>query len=154
MPSIEEAKKAAIAAKEAAKIRIELVRKELAANRGKKPIPNPLKDLVVTGDTEADDKAEAEVILGALGKARAGLAANQQQGYYRCIVFQSDEQAKAFILESGWAKHLDSSGCCVDGLAIAESLGIKLPPDNRTDTKHSGDKRLINEVGILKVKTS
>lgn len=153
MATIEEARKNALGAKEAAKNRIETAKKDAIERKNTKPVPNPLKGIQVTGNTETDDAAEAAVVLGALGRSRQTLAANQEQGYWRCLVFQSDEQAKLFMQNSGWAKHLDSSGVYIDGLAVAKELGITMPPDHRVDSYHGGDKRIINEVKILKEKS-
>jgi hypothetical protein len=150
MPSIEEVRKLAVAAKEAAKSKIEMAKKEAIVRKNSKPIANPLSEIEVTGDTEIDDAAEATEVLGALGRARQTLSANQEQGYWRCLVFQSNEQAEIFMRNSGWAKHLDSSGVYIDGLAVSKELGIVMPPDHRVDSYHGGDKRIINEVEILK----
>lgn len=153
MSKIEEARKNALAAKEAAKSKIEAAKKGAVERKNTKPMPNPLKALKVTGNTEIDDEAEATAVLGALGRARQTLSANQEQGYWRCLVFQSDEQAKLFMQNSGWAKHLDSSGVYIDGMAVAKELGINMPPDHRVDSYHGSDKRILNEVKILKGKS-
>jgi len=50
-------------------------------------------------------------------------------GFYICLVFQSDAQAAAFVAAAAWAGAEDAEDpCYVDGVVIAQRMGIALPP--------------------------
>lgn len=74
--------------------------------------------------------------------AQERMEANTSTAYFLTIVFLDHRQVDAFLEQTGWnrfgAPHLD-------GLALAEHLGVTLPPSAYDPYELHADKRLVDE---------
>jgi hypothetical protein len=94
--------------------------------------PNPLSEMEYTGDAEVDAQAEIDHYRSALYRAeqekrdlfRTLLLDTE---YYICICFQSRTQKEEFLEKIGW---FDLGDKYLDGLKVAERLGIDIEPVN------------------------
>jgi hypothetical protein len=103
-------------------------RPELPAFR---PAPDPVKDTAPTDNPQEDVKAELDQVSTGFRermKEEAARAKSATDGsYYFVACFESGEQATAFLTGVG----MDAGGdLFVDGRALADRMGIKLPASN------------------------
>ena len=100
-------------------------------------------------DIELDDAAEIEWATNLLADIERAHEDETEGGYSFTIVFPCARTCDEFLANSGWVEFTDSSMHFMDGIALADHLGIdltKIPvrfKDGGTDT------RLVNEVGII-----
>lgn len=106
-----------------------------------------LRDVPVTKDVASDQKKEAGALLKALAASQLQAELAMGNDYWVTIVFPSGVEAEAFRHATGWGAFADKSGLYLDGVAIAEELGIKLPPAHWKAMEPRRDARLIEEVG-------
>lgn len=60
-------------------------------------------------------------------RTKLSMISGVEFGYYFCVVFVSDAQCHAFLKHAGWLRHTDGETVHVNGVALAQELGIPLP---------------------------
>lgn len=109
------------------------------------PGTDPLADLELTGDVDRDSEIELDAIQAGFrdrAKQEAERFKNATDStYYFCVVFESGDQASAFLAGVG---HPRSAGdLFIDGRELADRLGIALPAaDIRYNTSSKIDAKL------------
>lgn len=91
----------------------------------------------------AEDAEETAAHKASLG-ARKTRRANMSEFYYVTVVFLDTAQAREFIKQAGW-KPFESGTFTVDGLELAASMGIGLPPTDYQPYGYKTDKKLSAE---------
>ena len=119
--------------------------------RMRKPLPSlqpgadPLEDLAPSGDAGADSAAELDAIQAGF-RDRARQEAERfknatDSAYYFCVVFESGDQASAFLAGVGHPRQ--AGDLFIDGRELADRLGIDLPKaDIRYNTSSKIDAKL------------
>lgn len=124
--------------------------KELA-RRLSEMSPDPAEPIIPDregGDTERDDKRELEAVRRALKESDQRVKDVSGEGFHATIVFLSENQLKAFLQATGWVSI--EHGRYIDGLALAERLGVPLPPVRPTSIRPGqGDKKAVRDVGLI-----
>lgn len=108
-----------------------------------KPLPDPLKGVPVTGDAEADSKAE----LTALQQGFRDRNAAERERFERAtdsehwfaVTFESREQKEAFLTAVGCLAHGDKY---LDGRVLAKALKVEIPAEVRKVNTGKTDHRL------------
>lgn len=113
------------------------------------PRRNPLNVLPVTGNIETDDAAETGAVVDALKAGEAQIEKVMGNGYWKALVFASENQAREFFTALGWNAFTDDTGTYYDGIGIAEKMGVALTPESIPFRGERPDRRLIDEVGII-----
>jgi hypothetical protein len=93
--------------------------------------PNPLDSLKPTGSLEGDAKQEVGAILAAIHADRRQMEKTMQDRtdseFWCQVIFQTRAQKEAFLTACQMIEHGDKY---VDGLLLAEKLGVALPPEH------------------------
>ena len=117
---------------------------DLAQTLNAPEVENPLDEVDYTGELEHDANAEVSALLtGFRERARQEqdrftLATDSE--FWFAVGFKSREQKEAFLTAVGWDEHGDKY---LNGVNIAQALGIPLPPVALTDaTRKQVDRRL------------
>lgn len=112
--------------------------------------PSLLDDLELTGDIEADDKAEGEKVITSLMASQQAVDAAFDFGYELPLVFLGSAQADKFIAVLKDCVVEVEGLQCIDGVRLAKRLGIELPavyvPKFREE---KSDRKLVEQVGII-----
>lgn len=117
------------------------------------PDQSPLVTLAETGQytgkTDEDDKLEVSEIIKMLRNVDNEAERVMGNGYWVALVFPDTETCDAFKERAGWNEH-SAEGAYVDGMAIAEKLGVELPPVAPLRFKSQRtDARLVSELGVF-----
>lgn len=120
-------------AKEAAKKKITAAKREAEYRKKLKQIPRlEYVDMPeYTGNPEVDSKADLDAVKEGFRKRAKNEAERfalvTDSGYWFCMCFQSREQSNAFLKALDL---LDIGDLYLDGVEVAERLGIELPEAN------------------------
>lgn len=89
-------------------------------------------------------------IDGQLSRDQRALHERVEFGYFVPLLFASQTQADAFLEASGWRDCIEHNeyGFYLNGLKLAQHLGILLPPALATFTPSRIDQRLIDALGL------
>lgn len=110
-----------------------------ALDRAKHKITDPLEEIAITGDVEADSAAEVSTTLASFKNKNAAesdrhkLATDSE--YWFAVCFQSREQKEYFLKKVGWLLAGDKY---LDGSFVAMKLGVELP---KVEITFPGEKR-------------
>jgi hypothetical protein len=115
------------------------------------PPESPFAGLVPSGDVEADCKEEFDILESSFSrrmrKEKNRAKAATDSDYYGVIVFQSEAQKLALFEALGWLEAGIGGTKYYDGVKLANSLGIKLPPCEVKFIEEKQDIRL-NEISM------
>jgi hypothetical protein len=94
------------------------------------PLPTYVEMPELTGDAEADSKADLDSLMTGFRKRAADestrFALAVDGGYWAALCFQTREQKDAFLRALN-IQDLGNAECYFDGCAVAKRLGIALP---------------------------
>lgn len=120
---------------------------------------NPLLALKKSDDIEKNDAEETAVVLKELKEASTfekavKNAGNdnrkiQQNGFWLCLVFVTEDQRNEFVRNANWKQFADISDSYYDGVAIAEHLGVELTPENIPFRDRGPDRKITEQTGII-----
>jgi len=110
--------------------------------KGPKIKDHPIHSKETSGSIEKDDAREVSEIAKMMKQATAAVKAAKDCDYYVVMVFASGNQARAFVRESEWHDFMDKTNTFVDGIGLAEKLGIKLPKEQFTLKARRSDSAL------------
>ena len=98
-----------------------------------------------TGSAEVDSLAECSAVLrGFKERAKAENARRQKatdSECWFCMCFQSRAQVEEFLRKTKWAPEASKY---VDGLAVAEKIGVAITPETPVSGRVSIDAKLAN----------
>lgn len=115
---------------------------------GRNPLDEQVRKKELTGDTEHDDALESAAALNLLRRVDREAERVMGNGYWTALVFPDEATCQAFMKAAGWEELSEGLGAYVDGLAVAERMGIKLDvPPIRFKSRRQ-DRRLVEEVGV------
>lgn len=90
----------------------------------------------------------------AVKRQRAEVKDLTSNGFWTCLVFPSEEVCYEFLEKTGWIEFAERYNAYVDGLSVAEQMGIELESLRLIRFRTGGpDKRLVNEVGVYDSET-
>jgi hypothetical protein len=120
--------------------------------RPAQPTPDPLSTVVLTGDIEADALAEVDAYRSALYRAEQERLDQYRElvndpEYWCVICFQNRKQKEEFLEK---LQLLDLGDKYLDGLKVAERLGVEIEPINLPRPKTPKTPVLLRKVPIIK----
>lgn len=120
-----------------------------SAGVGENDRRNPLNTMPVTGNTETDDAAEVEVVAGYLKQADEKVRKTMGPGFWCALVFTTEDQCQEFLKKTGWDRFAAKESQHIDGLSVAQQMGIELAAEEVTFRGIREDRRLVEEVGVI-----
>jgi hypothetical protein len=102
---------------------VSLVTKNL---KGELPSPNEDGMFEEAAKEEVGDTLKRMKALSVAATAR--FEANTDVGYFLCVCFMDHHQVQAFLDATGWDKFNGGEGRYVNGVDLARSMGVELPP--------------------------
>ena len=130
-----------------AKVQAKALSAWTAAATHKEPEEEILPDREME-NVEVDDKAEADRRpRSALKKSDQAVKDVSGELFHTTIVFLTEAQLKAFMQATGWVSV--EHGRYVDGVILAERLGIKLPPARISSIRPGQTEKRANDIGLI-----
>ena len=112
------------------------------------PKGNPIDGQAVTGDISVDDQAEVDAIVSVFRATNDAINRTIGGGYWVAVVFPDETTCRQFVAKAGWNDILDGRSY-VDGLALAERMGISLEVLPIKFHGQRADRKLIENVGLF-----
>lgn len=95
-----------------------------------RPSEHPLEDAAISGDIEKDDASDVRSLGNILRDADNALRKINDKAYAVTVVFTTADQCRAFMKAAGWDAISDDSRAFVDGIALAEQMGVEIPKES------------------------
>lgn len=107
-----------------------------------------LSALPVTGNADIDDAVESSFIVNHLEQAQSNVEKVMGAGYCIRLIFVTADQAAEFLRHVQWPAIGNPDHKCIDGLAVAEHLGVPLTPEQIPFRGRRTEKRIAG-TGVI-----